>query len=275
MTTFSDEAYSGAICRACGRPTMSRDELHRFLSGEEEMDLDAFCDCGSVSCSVEAENPAERKARRRAAQVLRLMATSGIPEPLRSARMGGFDRDSAKRILAYRLAVDVAKAALDATSMFKPWLLIAGAVGTGKTYLAACLASDLIRRGLRVLWSSAADILLALRSTIDGDGSEREALERYTSSPVLVLDDLAKERMTAWAAEKLYCVVNARYALGRPVIITSNYSGNELADRLTPKEGDGVTAAAIIDRIRERCLVAVLDGASRRRAVTATGREEP
>jgi DNA replication protein DnaC len=46
-----------------------------------------------------------------------------------------------------------------------------------------------------------------------------------------VLDDLGREKVTDWASERLYVLVNERYNALRPTVVTSNYPPDVLADR--------------------------------------------
>jgi DNA replication protein DnaC len=70
--------------------------------------------------------------------------------------------------------------------------------------------------------------------------------------PLVVLDDVGKERPTERGISALFDVIDTRTSHGLPLIITSNYNGAKLLERLS--ERDAETAAAIIRRIREFCV---------------------
>jgi DNA replication protein DnaC len=151
-----------------------------------------------------------------------------------------------------------------------PSLYIAGPIGTGKTMLASCLSLDLIRSGRSVVWSNVGDLLRSLRATFnDRDTNEAAIIDHFANVSILVLDDLGKERPTEWAAEQLFAIFNRRYDYGKPTIVTTNYSGDDLIKRLTPKPdmtgyADDTTARAIVDRLRGTASTIILAGASKR-----------
>jgi DNA replication protein DnaC len=57
---------------------------------------------------------------------------------------------------------------------------------------------------------------------------DKDPLWRYIRADLLVLDDLGRERVTDWATERLYVLVNARYGELRPTIATTNLRPSEL-----------------------------------------------
>src|SRR6266508_6853616 len=55
-----------------------------------------------------------------------------------------------------------------------------------------------------------------------GDGAADERLDALMQIDVLILDDLGAEYLTAWAAEQLFVLLNARYLSERATVLTSN-----------------------------------------------------
>ncbi|TNM24588.1 ATP-binding protein [Streptomyces sedi] len=135
-------------------------------------------------------------------------------------------------------------------------LLLLGPTGTGKTHQAFGALRALARHGVRLGWrsESAADLYAALRPTQSRD-TERE-LWTVMTSPLLMIDDLAAAKPSAWTEEITYRVVNHRYAHQLPLLITSN----EPLERIRTVLGDRVASrlAQMTDRV-------VLTGPDRRR----------
>jgi DNA replication protein DnaC len=52
---------------------------------------------------------------------------------------------------------------------------------------------------------------------------------------VLILDDLGAEYLTAWAAEQLFVLLNARYLTERATVLTSNDRLEALPTRLASR----------------------------------------
>ena len=57
-------------------------------------------------------------------------------------------------------------------------------------------------------------------------------MERYLAADVLILDDLGAERLTEWAAERLYMLIGQRHDEERTTVFTSNLSLEDVAAKL-------------------------------------------
>lgn len=105
------------------------------------------------------------------------------------------------------------------------WLLLIGALGCGKTHLAAAAANMLLEGDQSVLFITVPDLLDHLRATYTPT-SEVAYASLYTmicEADVLVLDDLGAQQTTPWAEEKLFQLMNHRYVWRSPTIITTNH----------------------------------------------------
>lgn len=124
-------------------------------------------------------------------------------------------------------------------------LLLWGPVGTGKTYLAACIANALMAQGVSVLMTNFGRILGALPGPASG---ERTAfLDSLMRFPLLILDDFGTERDTPYALEMTYSIIDARYRTGKPMIVTTNLTPAQM-------ENPGIEEKArIYDRVLECC----------------------
>lgn len=238
--------------------------------------LERLCDCDAAKRIAEdekrAEEAKEREAEERklAKRARALFEQSGMPARWlqeRGLRYWVQDEPSQKR--AYKAAVGFG-AALIAKKQARS-LYVVGDIGAGKTFLCSCLCTDLVRKGQRVCWRNMSEVLREIRASFDRkDIKEAEVIRSFVTPPVLVLDDLGKERPTEWAVEQLFAIINARYDEGKPVIVTTNYGSEDLARRLTPRPdvngyADDTTAKAIVDRLRGMSECVILEGRSRRR----------
>ena len=212
------------------------------------------------------EQRATLEAKRRTKARQRVFESSGMPaawerRSLREWKATTFDEQK-----ALNAANDALAAAIDGRPV--PSLFILGNVGTGKTFLASCLARDMHRAEKPVLWSSVGSMLSDIKSAFGHrDISEREILAKYQNHPLLVLDDMGKEKATIWSTEQLFRVIDARYNAELPTIVTSNYGSRQLVERLTPQDGDVTdkeTAVAIVDRLLGICTPIKLTGTSKR-----------
>lgn len=113
-------------------------------------------------------------------------------------------------------------------------LLFLGGTGVGKTFISGCIACELIKKGVPVLYISAAELLSELTyfGQDDERSERRELLEKiiYTIE-LLIIDDLGAERQTEARYGILMDLLNRRTADGRgrrKTIISSNLSLKEL-----------------------------------------------
>jgi len=124
------------------------------------------------------------------------------------------------------------------------WLVLYGGKGNGKTHLAAAAANHLIVQGRPVLFVNVPEFLDWLRDSYSRssfDNTEETFTRRFElvrDAPVLVLDDLGAESVTAWANEKLYILLNYRLEMRLPTMITSNLHFDDFPGRLRSRLGE-------------------------------------
>lgn len=138
-------------------------------------------------------------------------------------------------------------------------LLYYGPIGTGKTFLAACIANAVLAQGYRVKMTNFATVADEMWAVPD----KAAYIADLVKYPLLILDDLGVERKTEYMQEMVYKIVNARYVAGAPVIVTTNLTPDELT------KADDMGYSRTYDRLLEKCLPIKVDGRSRRRAAAA------
>lgn len=107
-------------------------------------------------------------------------------------------------------------------------LLFYGPVGTGKTFLAASIANELIDQGRPCLVTNFARITNTLQGMFDG---KQRYLDDFNRLDLLVIDDLSAERDTSFMNEMIFNIIDSRYRSGKPLILTTNLSKEELMNQ--------------------------------------------
>lgn len=141
----------------------------------------------------------------------------------------------------------------------KKGLYIFGDVGIGKTHIAYALHKNAPKAGVRTRFWNTVDLYRDIREEISRDrySKEHPVESAMDYSGILILDDVGVEKATDFVVESFYLIVNRRYNEMRPMIVTSNYSLDQLADRV----GDRIPS-----RLSECCDVIKLTGNDRRQA---------
>jgi DNA replication protein DnaC len=127
-------------------------------------------------------------------------------------------------------------------------LILLGNVGDGKTTTAAAMCKWLAARFRTFQFCNVPALLDAMRNTNDDESKARLSNIMYglTECDLLVLDDLGAEKMTEWAEERLYLVVNQRYGRQKNIVVTSN------AVKMARPAGDNTKALYFRELVSER-----------------------
>ena len=144
-------------------------------------------------------------------------------------------------------------------------LLLWGDVGTGKSYIAGCIANALLDKGVPVLMTNFARLLNRLTDFQAGDRNAYiDDLNRFQ---LLIIDDLGVERNSEFAREQVFSVIDSRYRSQLPMIVTTNLTLNEL------KHPEDLARARIYDRVMERCIPIRVNGQNVRKRMAAENME--
>lgn len=136
-------------------------------------------------------------------------------------------------------------------------LLFYGPVGTGKTFISACIVNGLIDLGHSCLMTNFSRLTNTLQGMYDGRQEYIDSLNRFD---LLVIDDLASERDTGFMNEVVHSIIDNRYRSGLPIIVTTNLTGNEL------KNATEIQKQRIYSRLFEMCAPVEVKGPDRRKA---------
>ena len=132
-------------------------------------------------------------------------------------------------------------------------LIIMGKSGVGKTHLAASIANKLIENDKIVLMGRLTTLLDMIKETFkDNTKSENELIELYSNVDMIIIDDLGTEKISNWALEKLYTIIENRNENRLPIIITTRFDKQGLIERFS-KCQDEQLVDAIISKLYQMC----------------------
>ncbi|MCR5502381.1 MAG: ATP-binding protein [Lachnospiraceae bacterium] len=113
-------------------------------------------------------------------------------------------------------------------------LLFYGNVGTGKSFLSACIAKELLDRGFSVIYFSAEELFRLLSDIMfrrDTETSLADTRSELYECDLIIIDDLGTELTNSAVALHLFSLLNERYLMRKSVIISTNMSLEELQQR--------------------------------------------
>jgi DNA replication protein DnaC len=138
-------------------------------------------------------------------------------------------------------------------------VLLTGATGTGKTFVACALAHQACRTGARVLYRRVPRLVEEL-TLAHADGTYARLLARFARTDLVILDDWGLAPLLDQDRRDMLEIIEDRYAT-RSTILTSQLPVEHWHDQI----GDATIADAICDRLLHNAHRIVLEGPSWRK----------
>lgn len=139
-------------------------------------------------------------------------------------------------------------------------VVVTGATGVGKTYVACALAQQALRRGYKALYRRVPRLFDEL-ALAHADGTYPRLLAKLAKIDVLVLDDWGLVPLGQSERRDLLEIIEDRYG-ARSTILTSQLPIEAWHDHV----GEATIADAICDRLLHNAHRIALEGESRRKA---------
>lgn len=136
-------------------------------------------------------------------------------------------------------------------------MLLWGDVGTGKSFVAGCIANALIEKEISVSMTNFG-VILADMMNLQID--KNEYIRVLNRNSLLIIDDFGMERDTPFALEQVYNVIDSRYTASKPLIVTTNLTLAELQNTAIQTD-----LRRIYDRVLEMCVPILFEGESKRK----------
>lgn len=208
----SQEAVSNCeVCPACGG---TRWELYRQRVDGYETPLDFARSC--MRCSAER----------------RLQDVTGVPPQFRDADLSKFGFNSYSRDMGNlrKIAEDFLRNYRERWKKSgKGLYLWSKTPGSGKTFLACCLAkSVMVRHDLQMRFITVPDYLTKVGESYKRQQGENDESAVYRECDLLVLDDVGAQKTGEWQMQEIFRIVNERLNAGKIIIFTSNICPEDL-----------------------------------------------
>lgn len=209
-----------------------------------------------------------REQDKRRENIVTYLKKSGIPERFEGRGFSAYipESDGARKALS--ICRGYAERFPEMRSL-GACLVMCGKPGTGKSHLAAAVASHVIREHARS--AVYLTILKAIRQVKEtyrrnSDVTEQEALDALCKPDLLILDEVGVQYGTDAEKQIAFEIINTRYENLRPTIIISNLNAAELTAFIGER---------VMDRLKENGgRLLVFDWTSHRGAARDSGATE-
>lgn len=252
-------------CQTCNKPFMGEVQVYQVLGRDREF-RPSECPACRQAREVEERRLAEEERRLQQVRVkLKWCRTCGIAEYLQGKTFANFDRRFQRPVFeavkrwAERFSVEGARG----YSSLMLWSEVHGSegYGVGKTHLAVAACNHIIdswdgdpeRAWCPIRFESGPGLIRRIRATYNVPAGDEEheteemVYRQLRGVPLLVLDDVGKEKASPHTREVYFYVIDERLKQGLPVLITSNL----------PLEGisslEDLMGPAVVSRLTGMC----------------------
>lgn len=222
-------------CPDCGRPSTATKLITKPEDKEKPWTRQRCDACGDKR--VQAER-AEREREARAARAREALASLGVPPLYADATIDTFEvrsesaEDAAKKARVVQLARRYIAEWPDVPMI----AVFVGCPGSGKGHIAWSLARAVALEGGNARVCVLSDVIRDLReawgSRDEGTMSEAQRLAKYRAADLLVIDEVSRHAFYGQPQQHLYDLVAWRELRLRPTILTTNETGESLAEFL-------------------------------------------
>lgn len=194
----------------------------------------------------------------------RLIKSHSVPEHILNMTFKDIEFDTARRQAIFE--------SMNFCESYKPGtvtgLYLHGPMGVGKSAIGGAIANELAKRNIEVLMVYVPEFLGEIKAAIK-TGEVEEKLSALKEVPVLILDDIGAESLTAWTRDDVIGTILQKRMEKLPTVFTSNLNLSELEGHLARAKDEGypnkTKAARIMERIDPFVKEVRVTGINRRR----------
>lgn len=191
-----------------------------------------------------------------------------MPKLINGASFDNFDMDNASRNQALMLANQFVADYQQQPNQFHPGLYLYGSFGVGKSYLLGAIANELAKYNVTSTLIHFPSFAVEMKNAI-GDNNAGSKIESIKKSPILMLDDIGADAMSAWIRDDVLGVIlEYRMQAELPTFFSSNFSMADFESEhlAVNQRGDvePLKAKRIMERVRFLAREVTMTGANRR-----------
>ena len=250
--------YVGQATTCCGNTANCKNVLKGFVPK-------LYIERGNIDITYERCEQGMREDERR--DVASMIASMHMPKDVLQATLNDLTIDNSSRL-------DIAKEAASFITEFRETgklpakgFYLYGPFGVGKSFVLGAIANELALFKVKSVVVFVPEFLREMKNAI-GDNSLNEKIDYVKKAPVLMLDDIGAETMTAWTRDEILgTIFHYRMSEQLPTFMTSNFNYDELEHHLAQSNrGDieVVKAARVMERIKALTTPVAMSGINRR-----------
>lgn len=150
-----------------------------------------------------------------------------------AARTDGIKKFSSfKNRKGTEAAFKYARALCTKSADYKPFLMISGGFGTGKTHLCQAVYFDMLEHNIPVKYYYMLDFLNDLKATIEVKGTQEQFIDSMKNIYCLILDDMDINALGDWTTTILTDIIDFRYEAHFPTVLTTNHDITQIPGRI-------------------------------------------
>ncbi len=200
-------------------------------------------------------------------EVANMISSMHMPKDVLKATLKDLAIDNHSRLSIADQAAEFVATYKRTGELPKKGFYLYGQFGVGKSFVLGAIANELATLKIRSVVVFVPEFLREMKNAI-GDNSLNEKVDYVKKAPVLMLDDIGAETMSAWTRDEILgTILHYRMSEELPTFITSNFDYAGLEHHLAQSQrGDieVVKAARIMERIKAVTIPIQLDGINRR-----------
>jgi primosomal protein DnaI len=174
-----------------------------------------------------------------------------VPRKVFNADIADFDMIGNARKEVHRYMVDFLNRYNRSTPM--KGMYLSGVFGGGKTYILACMANELAKKGFHSVFVYYPDLVREMKSAI-GAGDLEERIQHLKTIDVLFLDDIGGENVSSFIRDEVLGPILQHRVLDElPTFFASNFKMKSMIEAMMLNTSDTERSKAIriFERIRE------------------------